>query len=79
MTKSSIFSPILIAGSVILMVGFAIRASFGVFQIPIAAEFGWPGRCMTSRADMVWFGGLGWAWVRFRRWCICPFAKTAFP
>ncbi len=45
MTKSSIFSPILIAGSVILMVGFAIRASFGVFQIPIAAEFGW------ARAD----------------------------
>ena len=24
------------------MVGFAIRGSFGVFQIPIAAEFGWP-------------------------------------
>jgi MFS family permease len=23
-------------------VGFAVRASFGVFQIPIAAEFGWP-------------------------------------
>ncbi|MDB5664660.1 MFS transporter [Cypionkella sp.] len=40
-SKSSIFSPILIAGSVILMLGFAIRASFGVFQIPIAAEFGW--------------------------------------
>ncbi|MDB5657866.1 MAG: transporter [Cypionkella sp.] len=40
-SKSSIFSPILIAGSIILMLGFAIRASFGVFQIPIAAEFGW--------------------------------------
>lgn len=24
------------------MTGFAIRGSFGVFQIPIAAEFGWP-------------------------------------
>ncbi|EPX77683.1 Transmembrane transporter, major facilitator family [Litoreibacter arenae DSM 19593] len=25
-----------------MMLGFAIRASFGVFQIPIAEEFGWP-------------------------------------
>ncbi|MDP1575521.1 MAG: MFS transporter, partial [Cypionkella sp.] len=40
--KSSIFTPVLIAGCVILMLGFAIRASFGVFQIPIAAEFNWP-------------------------------------
>ena len=40
--KASIFTPVLIAGSVILMLGFAIRASFGVFQIPIAAEFNWP-------------------------------------
>ena len=29
-------------GSIILMLGFAVRASFGVFQIPIAAEFDWP-------------------------------------
>ncbi|UWQ21897.1 MFS transporter [Jannaschia sp. W003] len=35
-------TPVLVAGSVVLMIGFAIRASFGVFQIPIAAEFGWP-------------------------------------
>jgi MFS family permease len=41
MTKSSIFTPILIAGCVVLMLGFAIRASFGVFQLPIANEFGW--------------------------------------
>lgn len=41
MTKPTIFSPILLAGCVILMVSFAIRASFGMFQIPIAAEFGW--------------------------------------
>lgn len=40
--KSPVFTPVLIAGCVILMFGFAIRASFGVFQIPIAAEFGWP-------------------------------------
>jgi len=39
--SSSVFTPVLIAGSVVLMVGFAIRASFGVFQIPIASEFGW--------------------------------------
>ena len=41
MTKSSLFTPVLIAGCFILMLGFSIRASFGVFQIPIAAEFGW--------------------------------------
>ena len=40
--KTSIFTPVLIAGCVILMFSFAIRASFGVFQIPIAAEFNWP-------------------------------------
>lgn len=38
---AKIFSPVLIAGCIILMLGFSIRASFGVFQIPIAAEFGW--------------------------------------
>ena len=41
MTKSALFTPVLIAGCFILMLGFSIRASFGVFQIPIAAEFGW--------------------------------------
>jgi MFS family permease len=40
--RASIFTPVLVGGSIILMVGFAVRASFGVFQIPIAAEFGWP-------------------------------------
>ena len=40
--KSSIFTPILIAGCAVLLLNFAIRASFGVFQIPIAAEFNWP-------------------------------------
>jgi MFS family permease len=33
--------PILIAGCLIIMVSFAIRASFGLFQIPIATEFNW--------------------------------------
>ena len=42
MTKSSsLFTPILIASSLILFLSFMIRASFGVFQIPIAADLGW--------------------------------------
>lgn len=39
--KDSLFTPVLIAGCVIILVSFAIRASFGVFQIPISNEFGW--------------------------------------
>jgi MFS family permease len=42
MAKTSIFTPVLIAGCTILMISFAVRASFGVFQIPVANEFGWP-------------------------------------
>lgn len=42
MTRSApLITPVLVAGCVILMLGFAVRASFGVFQIPIAEEFGW--------------------------------------
>ncbi|WP_317056323.1 MFS transporter [Roseovarius rhodophyticola] len=42
MQKSTpLFTPVLIAGGLILLVSFAIRSSFGVFQIPIAEEFGW--------------------------------------
>ncbi len=41
-TKSSIFTPVLIGGSVILLISFAIRSSFGLFQIPIAEDFLWP-------------------------------------
>ena len=40
--KGSLFTPVLIAGCIIVLVGFAIRASFGVFQIPIQEEYGWP-------------------------------------
>jgi MFS family permease len=39
--RAPLVTPVLVAGCVILMVGFAIRASFGVFQIPIAEDFGW--------------------------------------
>lgn len=43
MQKSApLITPVLIAGCTILMISFAIRASFGVFQIPIAEEFNWP-------------------------------------
>ncbi|KFE34060.1 MFS transporter [Thioclava atlantica] len=42
MTQTRLFTPVLIGGAVILMLSFAIRASFGVFQIPIASEFDWP-------------------------------------
>ncbi len=46
MTASSssdrLLTPVLLSGCLILLVGFAIRASFGVFQIPIAQEFDWP-------------------------------------
>ena len=34
-------TPVLIVGCFIILISFAIRASFGVFQIPIADEFGW--------------------------------------
>ena len=40
--KTSLFTPVLLSGCVILMVGFAIRASFGVFQVPIGSQFLWP-------------------------------------
>ena len=40
--KPSVFTPVLIGGCLIILLSFAVRASFGVFQIPIASEFGWP-------------------------------------
>ncbi|QXT39923.1 MFS transporter [Gymnodinialimonas ceratoperidinii] len=39
--QNSLFTPVLIGGCAIILISFAIRASFGVFQIPIADEFGW--------------------------------------
>ena len=41
-TKSKLFAPVLIAACFIMLVSFAIRASFSLFQIPISAEFDWP-------------------------------------
>ena len=39
--KSNIFTPVLIGGSLILLISFAIRSTFGLFQIPIADQFMW--------------------------------------
>ena len=41
-TRTPLVTPVLVAGCLIILVSFAIRASFGVFQIPIATEFNWP-------------------------------------
>ncbi|MGV6839699.1 MAG: MFS transporter [Planktomarina sp.] len=41
MTRTPLFTPVLIAGCIIILVSFAIRASFGVFQIPVANDFTW--------------------------------------
>ena len=40
-TQKNIFTPILISGSLILLISFAIRSTFGLFQIPIASDFLW--------------------------------------
>ncbi|MBV1904361.1 MAG: MFS transporter [Marinosulfonomonas sp.] len=40
-SSSTLFTPVLIVCCLIIIVSFAVRASFGVFQIPIATEFGW--------------------------------------
>ncbi|MFT4014481.1 MAG: MFS transporter [Paracoccus sp. (in: a-proteobacteria)] len=66
--KAALFTPVLIGGALILLINFALRASFGVFQIPIAQEFGWP-RAEFSLAiaiqNLAWgigqpvFGALG--------------------
>ncbi|EYD74646.1 Transmembrane transporter, major facilitator family [Rubellimicrobium mesophilum DSM 19309] len=40
--RAPLLTPVLLAGSFVVLMGFAIRASFGVFQLPIAGEFGWP-------------------------------------
>lgn len=39
--RTSLFTPVLVVSCIIIMISFAVRASFGVFQIPIAEEFGW--------------------------------------
>ncbi|MEZ5750588.1 MAG: MFS transporter [Paracoccaceae bacterium] len=40
-SRQSLINPVLIGACTIILISFAVRASFGVFQIPIANEFGW--------------------------------------
>lgn len=40
-TDTKLFNPVLVAGCIIILISFAVRASFGVFQIPIADDFLW--------------------------------------
>lgn len=41
LAENRLVTPVLIAGCLILLIGFSIRASFGLFQLPIATEFDW--------------------------------------
>ena len=41
-SRPRLITPVLVVGCLIVLVGCAIRASFGVFQIPIEEEFSWP-------------------------------------
>jgi MFS family permease len=40
-SRAPLLTPVLLAGSAILLLSFAIRSAFGLFQIPVAEEFGW--------------------------------------
>lgn len=39
--QSNLFSPVLIAACAVVLLSFAIRSSYGVFQIPIATDLSW--------------------------------------
>ena len=41
MAKTPLFTPVLIGGCFILLISFGVRGAMGVFQIPIAEDFGW--------------------------------------
>lgn len=76
-SPSRLLTPILVGGSLILLINFSLRASFGMFQIPIATEFDWP-RADFSLAiaiqNLAWgigqpiFGALAERWGD--RWAI---------
>ncbi|WP_218943628.1 hypothetical protein [Exilibacterium tricleocarpae] len=38
---SALFTPVLVAVCIIILVSFAVRSSFGLFQSPIEEEFSW--------------------------------------
>ncbi|WBU64034.1 MFS transporter [Paracoccus aerodenitrificans] len=76
-SSSRLFTPILIGGCIILLINFALRASFGVFQIPVQESYGWP-RADFSMAiaiqNLAWgigqplFGALAERWGD--RWAV---------
>ncbi len=41
MARAPLITPVLIAGCIVMLLSFSVRSAFGVFQIPIADEFGW--------------------------------------
>jgi len=40
-SNNSLITPILVSTCIITIICFSVRSSFGIFQIPIASEFGW--------------------------------------
>ena len=40
--SAPLITPVLIGGCLIILISFGVRAASGVFQTPIADEFGWP-------------------------------------
>ena len=82
MNNARLVSPVLVAGCIIIMVSFAIRASFGVFQIPIADEFGWA-RAEFSFAiavqNLAWGIGQPLFGALAERLGIGSFARTTVP
>lgn len=60
MTQGKLLTPVLIAGCRVRMTGFAIRASFGVFQILMATTFNGPRSGFSlaiARGNLAW--GIG--------------------
>jgi len=53
----SLFTPVLIAGAVILIITQSIRSSFGLFQLPIAESFDW---LRTEYSLAIAFQNLAW-------------------
>ena len=41
-SRTPLITPVLVTGCLIILISFGVRASFGLFQIPIAEDFGWP-------------------------------------
>ena len=55
--RTPLFTPVLIVGCIIIVVSFAVRASYGVFQIPVADQFGW---ARTEFSLAIAFQNLAW-------------------